>query len=410
MINNRLTVALVFGTTILYGCGGQNQKNSADEKSSGVATELSPGSRNDARWDGPNSPHLMDTYVGGQGYNYQFAELPTNGSLSNRPWSGGYWPTYEGGITNRWALGGASGAERYGYSLLTQSQIESEDLRYLSPAEKFDLLLGRYSFDYTRRERQRTQILRTVPGSSSYDPGYSIPRWEGLCHAWAPATLAFEEPKPITVRTGNGLIIPFGSSDIKALLTYFLHERDASTRFLAKRCNVDLDDLNARYRRGEISRSYYMSQRSACADTNAGAFHIVLANQVGLLNEGFIADVDREAEVWNQAVHRYTSRVVDTREGASSGAAPGTVKEVRVKTRMYYTQEIQYSWEQPTWQPNYYKDYDYWLELSATGEILGGEWASENADRPDFLWKQSTPAFTGDYAMLKRLYDLSIAQ
>lgn len=363
---------------------------------------------NKARWDQRNEPSLMDTLVGGQAYRYKFDTLPLSGTLSKKPWSGDYWPTYKGGITYRWNDRDSWGVERYGYTPSAYQDLVDKDLSFLSPAEKYDLMMGRFDYPLTYEERQRTKIMRTVPGSSEYRPGYKIPYWEGLCHAWAPATIGYQEPNPVTVLSPNGLEIPFGSSDIKALLSHFLHETPAKTQFLGMRCNIDVDELQKKYRNGEISWSYYMQQKKACADTNAGAFHLVLSNQVGLLDEGFIADVTRGAEVWNQAVYAYETQVLEEKQGASWKAAPGTVKEIRVHTRMYYTTEIPHSFERPSGQPTVFKDYNYWLEINKRGEIVGGEWKNSRANRPDFLWKQEIPDFWGDYSYLGDLYYQSI--
>ena len=278
----RLRFSLLFlsGAGLLFGCGAQDTGTYSTEQNVGENAAVSQK----ARWDAPNSPSIMDTYVGGYGYSYMLKDLPMSGKLSQRPWSGGYWPTHEGGITYRWNMPANYPEERYGYDILRRSELQNYDLRALSPSEKFDLLLGRYNFPYTRKERKRTRIMRTVPGNPRYVPGFKIPRWEGLCHAWAPATLSFREPRPVKVKNRDGLVIPFGSSDIKALLTFFLHHREGRTRFLGKRCEFDLDDLTQRYRRGEISRSYYYEQRRACEDTNAGAFHVVLTNQIARAN------------------------------------------------------------------------------------------------------------------------------
>ena len=398
-----ITAGFVASMGILGGCG--NSKLSHN----GIESPRSSSQENikKARWDARNEPSLMDTMVNGQAYLYRFDTLPLEGALSKRPWSGDYWPTYRGGITYRWNDRSSWGVDRYGYAPKPYDDLIGRNLAYLSPAEKFDLYRGRYDYPLTYEERRRTRIMKTVPGSWEYRPGYKIPYWEGLCHAWAPATLGYEEPSPITVTNPDGLEIPFGSSDLKALLTYFLHETGAKTQFLGMRCNIDVDELNRKYRNGEISWSYYMQQKKACSDTNAGSFHLVLTNQVGLLDEGFIADVTRGAEVWNQAIYAYHSEVLEERSGASRNAAPGTVKEIKVYTRMYYTTEIAQSFEKPLGQPTAFKDYYYWLELNAQGEIIGGEWQDSRANRPDFLWKQEVPEFWGDFLSLDELYRMA---
>ncbi len=372
-------------------------------------------------WDSLNNPGQMEDYVTQQRYKTVFSELPLEGKLKKLPWTDDYWATFRGGISYRWNSE-ASDEERVGYNLLTEKEVLAlslEDLKKLSPAEKFDIYLGKFQdslpdnekFPFTRKERHRTKVLKTIPGNPRFDPDYVIPTWEGLCHAWAPATLAFSEPGPIIEESQYGKIqVPFGSSDLKALLTYFLHETESETYFLGARCEFDLADLKKQYINKEISYEYYSEQRNACDDTNAGALHIVLANQIGLLNEGFVGDFTREAEVWNQAVYAFDSKVISKFRGASPGAAPGTVEEYTMKTHVQYTAEIEPTYEKPTFYPNKHATYNYRLEIDRSGRIIGGEYLTEDSDRPDFLWKQHVPRFRGIYKHLAYLYYKSIGQ
>ena len=82
-------------------------------------------------------------------------------------------------------------------------------------------------------------------------------------------------------------------------------------------------------------------ESAECRGINPGAFHIILANKIAIRDEGFIADVTRDLEVWNQAVFGYRSKVISERtSNFSPMAAPNTVKELRVVTVMDYTIEI----------------------------------------------------------------------
>jgi len=362
-------------------------------------------------WDRKNSPRNMgyDYITRTYDYNVKFEELPKTGELSTTPWSGDYWPTFKGGITYRWNQRGTT-QTKAGYKFEKNAELLSlEELKKLSPAEKYDLFLGRTDFPLTTYERNRTNVLKTIPGSSEYNSSFKIPTWEGLCHAWAPATILFENPKAVTVTGANGMEIPFGASDLKALLTYHLHHNNAQTQFLGGRCNVDLAELKRKVQKGEMTQVEYdrIADNGECEDTNAGAFHIVLTNQIALKDAGFIADVTRDLEVWNQAVHGYDTRVLSVKEGASQKAAKGTVKEITVSTKMYYTVEIAHSWlETSAVNSSYVKEYRYTLELNAQGNIIGGEWISE--DRPDFLWNQTLPAWEGFFAPLEEIYNASI--
>jgi hypothetical protein len=162
-------------------------------------------------------------------------------------------------------------------------------------------------------------------------------------------------------------------------------------------------------RKGEIRREKYeaLMATSNCRDTNAGAFHMVLTNQIGLQDEGFIADVTRDLEVWNQAVQGFRSEIVEEINGASENAAPDTVREVVIETEMDYTVEIPHSFEG---RDNYGSIatayYRYRLELDKTGDIIGGEWLTKA--RPDFLWKQDLAEFSGFFKPLEKIYKASV--
>ncbi|MEE2742424.1 MAG: hypothetical protein VYD54_00865, partial [Bdellovibrionota bacterium] len=357
-------------------------------------------------WDEKNKPELFEF-----DYDREFKNLPLNGKLEKLPWSGYYWPTYEGGITFRYNSETEKKHEKYGYDLLTEEDISSVDTKILSPAEKYDLFLGQNSFPLTNYERNRTNIMKIIPGSSSFEEGFKIPTWEGLCHAWAPATLSYDNPNPVTIKAENGKEVSFGSSDVKALLTYHLHyNRSPKTNFLGSRCNLDFKELKKKLDNNEITKEEYTKSVNAkeCKDTNAGAFHIVLANQIAKKKQGFIVDVTRDFEVWNQPVMGYVSQVLGEKQGATEGAAPGTVKEVTVKTWMQYVVEVRQSWERETNKEAYrIMTYDYRLEIDSEGKIIGGEWLTEN--RPDFIWKQETPKFSGYFKDLEKIYKKSVS-
>ena len=76
--------------------------------------------------------------------------------LSNQPWSGDYWATYRGGIGVRYASAETpmSGEFSSNYNLFKEYwplDLDSEELlRVLSPAEKYDLLVGDSDFTLTK--------------------------------------------------------------------------------------------------------------------------------------------------------------------------------------------------------------------------------------------------------------------
>lgn len=358
-----------------------------------------------AAWDNANKPEQFE-------FNYEtkISELPKSGKLSLQPWSGDYWATYKGGISYRWNDKSASKVEKYSYDLIDMDKLTDKEIAKLSPAEKYDLLIGATNYPLTNHERERTGILKTVPGSSEYVQGHKIPTWFGLCHAWAPATIVFNNPSQVEMTAANGKKILFGSSDIKALLTSFVDiDNTTRSKFLGSRCNLDFKKIKEELDSGKITKKQYLDQinSSECKDTNAGAFHIVLTNQIAKMDQGFVVDVTRDAEVWNQAVQGYTSRIKDA-SGISDEAAAGTVREVIVNTDMYYTVEVHPSMtnEIPSSSVRV-ANYKYRLELDKNDKIIGGEWLSFK--RPDFIWKQKAPKFKGFFSELETLYKKSTA-
>ena len=133
-------------------------------------------------------------------------------------------------------------------------RLSLEELKSLSPAEKFDLLNAQYSYPLKKAVAEIASPRRR--------------EWEGMCHGWAAAALNHPEPVPKTVTNKDGLMIPFGSSDIKALLSYYYAyvEDPVSTHQMGRRCD---------------------GKEHCDQDMNAGAFHIVLANKVGREGKGF---------------------------------------------------------------------------------------------------------------------------
>jgi len=367
-------------------------------------------------WDQMNDPELMKI-----DYERNFSQLPLAGELTKKPWNGNYWPTYRGGITYRWNQPPPEAPSeehpRYHFELLNFAELQN--LKALSPAEKYDLYMGQESWPLTTYEKKRTKINMTDPNSDDYDPDLEIPRWEGLCHAWAPAALLYHEPGPVTIVGLSGKKVHFGASDIKALLIYFLHSNrskdQTKTKFLGTRCYLDFKKYEEQLADGEITQEEFdrAINSTSCADINAGAFHMVLTNQIGLLDEGFVADVFRDIEVWNYPVHWFESKIIEETMGASVGAAKGTVKEVRIVTLLKHAYSIEQSWFPMGDLENRYfegvygkKKYEYRVELDKKGNIIGGEWISKN--RPDFVWKQSLPAFRGYFKPLKEIYEKSM--
>lgn len=305
------------------------------------------------RWSPGSDPRIMNATE------TNFNSLPLQADLTNDQtlWANDYWPHRKGLINRRWNT-----PEKLGFDLPSPTRVQiqnmsSEELAELAPSEKFDLLNGHYHYPLKAEVAKR---------ASPKDP-----LWWGVCNGWSPASLHHQEPLPKTLVNPDGIMIPFGSSDIKALLSYYYayDHKVESTNQMGRRCMTGIGP--------------------GCSnDLNAGAFHIVLTNKLGLEKTSFIADVERGRQVWNHAVTKYVTTIVNHNLAAGTAAAKGTVRRVQVKTVMTFVLKItDNSWYPTNGTENHVDEvrhYEYTLELDQAGQILGGEWISRA--RPDFIW------------------------
>ncbi|MGK5084344.1 hypothetical protein WDW37_13690 [Bdellovibrionota bacterium FG-1] len=350
----------------------------------------------------------------GAGFSPRFADLPLQSMVpvEHMPWADTYWPADRGGIAYRWNSKDpafawtdphlrASDAIFHYHSpnKVEAMRMSRYELSQLSPTEKFDLVRGEYDYPLTRQVLKHTGPLRAY--------------WEGICHGWAPASVNHAEPLPSDVVNRDGIVIPFGSADVKAILDYYYGTQNMRVRQMGKRCKVDLTKNP-------------QSTDPDCLDVNAGAFHIVLANSIGRTGRPIVADVSRGNEVWNNPIYSYSSKIVQQTVGAAPGSAKNTVRRVLLETEVRFASDderLPPQWEATVGQEQLeipadgavfniedyatkYRyeavQYKYWLELDGADNIIGGEWAS--ADRPDYIWSKAPMAFEGDFAALNWVY------
>ncbi len=344
------------------------------------------------KFSGPNSPFNFNKVTGSTMIT-ELNQLPAEGKLSDDRlgWSETYWPSNVGGIAYRW---NHPNPQPFKYHLNTLSELKAmtqEQLGQLSPSELYDISQGDYSYSLTKK------VL------SLYSPRDLW--WEGICHGWSPAASNYPEPGQVIVVNKDGVKVPFGSSDVKGLLSlYNAYNYDRSSYAqVGKRCSAsgkvpgEGDDRD----RNPNPPLDAEANTPECVDTNAGAFHIVLTNMIGIHSKSFVADVDRFNDVWNQPVTGYSFSVVGEETVSGADRALGIERKVKVAMKMTYGEELKY------WTPelaatgiqNFVsklpvtgtvhqefrsKDYSYILELDAAGKIVGGEWLSET--RTDFMW------------------------
>ena len=326
-------------------------------------------------WDGWNDPNKMDP-----GFELNFEKLPLSGNLEGEglAWPGYYWANNKGGIAYRWRSSNSQDFKYRSPGLQELLSLDKKKVNELSPAEKYDLFMGRYDYPTVRQVWGQTR------------EGHK--EWYGICHGVSPSSLNHPEPISNTVVNKDGIEITFYASDVKALLAYYYARISESKSVqVGKRCFVA----------GWLP---IFRSSDGCGDVNPGSFHIIMANKLGIQKTGFIADMERYAAVWNHAAVNYSSKVIST-ANAQRGSAYGTVKRVLVESKVKYSASIDPS-DAPVIGSELAKyeqrDYRYWLELDSKGEIVGGEWVS--AQRPDFLWVKEKDSFNGYWSGLEDIY------
>ena len=153
------------------------------------------------RWSATNDPAIMDP-----NFNYNLKQLPVEGKLDNTPWSETYWPSKQGSINLRWNQPSPVG---FGYHSPTRGEVMSmsrDQLARLAPSEKYDIFMGNY--DYPLKQ----EVTGIATPSAKW--------WSGICDGWSLAALQYKEPKAVDMVNPDGVVVPFGASDVKGLMSY----------------------------------------------------------------------------------------------------------------------------------------------------------------------------------------------
>lgn len=491
-----------------------------------IALTTTLNSAHAEQWNVMNNPNGFDVNWHRVNYSSNFNTLPTSGNVPTEqtPWGDSYWPKNRGAFSYRWHEFQESGksqelttADRqrlfFDYKLYSKKELVNmtrEQLSMLSPLEKYSIATGDFNY----------RLVKEYRAKNSADDAY----WEGYCHAWSAASAHYTEPMPVDVEVmidGKRVTVPFGTGDVKALLTANYADLDGwsnlsakfnkfkrvfnkntapkvEIRYVGNMCHktftypvtkvkngvevmtdysdtdgvmdTEIENLARKYQADVLrvygnknpatltmeeknrlmdaqnpllaSQARLNSQDPACSDTNAGAFHIVMANQLGIMKEGFLMDKTRDGEVWNQPVYKFETKQIGEATYPSGNVAPGTVKMVEMETKLYYADDTDYGYT--FWNPSLsilfnaqsfvkpfmdefdkYQDmlikegdldarleypehvlananYRYKLELDRNGRIIGGQWLT--LDRPDDLYFVKKSAFVGDFSELGKIY------
>jgi hypothetical protein len=321
----------------------------------------------------------------------------TSSELKIIPWADSYWPAMKGLIGIRYSDPSFPNSKRFedNFNYITSrpasSIVASANpiaIDQLSPAEKYDLLVGDSNWTLTQFSWAR--------GKNYLNRGYNVPSWVGICHGWAGAahmTVAVSH-KPIIVSSVNHISITFYPSDIKALQSMLWAFASPPARFVGTKCSISRPAKNA------IGRIIEPS----CINNNPATFHLVLTNQLGLNQRSFVMDATYDAEIWNFPMLKYSYRyfnpqTFEPQTNVDQAIVPiakfvnDKFKEFRSADARYivgivmddtYIIEINPNHGPQKVSPRKTIRHFYDLELNAKYEIIGGEWYA-NA-HPDFIW------------------------
>lgn len=322
--------------------------------------------------------------------------------LAETPWSDDYWGIYLGVLGRRYAdddfPASIDWKENHEYVVEKPAAkiVAAGDqaaIDALSPAEKYDLLVGDASFSLTQS--------CWAEGQGYYDDAGSVETWMGICHGWAPASYMLARPRrTVTLKSPTGVLLRFFPADIRALASLLWARAAPPTRFCGTRCE-EKDP-----KRDEGGR--VLSQ--AAFDNNPGTWHLAMVNQIGAGRRAMVMDATFDYEVWNQPVCGYEIHYFNPQTMAfAPSAREGTVARgdfrrdrfanyrgkdykavLGVAMRTRYVVEVsptQAATGSPADDATTLVDYYYDLELDGSGRIIGGEWYLNR--HPDFLW---TPA------------------
>lgn len=340
------------------------------------------------------------------GYELRLSELPLKGGLPDGrvPWADTNWPGVRGTIAWRWndpafanELLDTDEWPPLPYTPPSEAEVRAmprEELAKLSPAEKYDVFMG--FFDYP-----------TV-NNMVEDADPSTEWWAGICGGWSSAALQYPEPSPRDVIGPSGISVPFGSSDIKALMALY-HE----VGYIPAALGVEhLFDLGEVFKEAtELHKELAISVGDECgggecAHPTAAEFHLLLANELGRLGNGFTVDVRADERTYFQPAFAYESTILKEATTTQDGAPARSLRFRTVLTTASDIEDVradQSAGTMPRWEPRLSKGenvvashvYEYEIVVSADSRVLASAWVS--TDRPDSVFMRRVPAGFGGH-------------
>ncbi len=310
------------------------------------------------------------------------------------PWSDSYWPTYRGLIATRYMDSRLPNTKswpthhNFFLSNPPESYLSSGRINQLSPAEKYDILVGDSNWTLTRYMWKK--------GQHSYNQFGFVPAWTGICHGWAAASqvgIPVAENAVTVTDVSGSRSITFTHFDMSALSSYLWSFPAGDDIFVGRRCR----NPNPPRQDGRITQG-------ACFDNNPMTWHLATVNRVGAMGESFTIDVSPGTEVWNYVIDSYQLSYFNPASMEFSGVledaivaledfpqdpfknfrGPQAKYIVGVMMDIFYPGAVAPHGGVPSRKNYEHNRFVYDLELDENFEVVGGEWHS--SESPDFIW------------------------
>jgi hypothetical protein len=361
------------------------------------------------RWDWVNNPDRF----GGE-MSFQLGDLPTTGEATQVPWAPSYVPVYELDANAPDAV-----TEAADLWLPLYDDEGSTTWDDLADSVEACPLFSTVSTDLpSERPVQYWSGLSWLPRDEQEDAG-SDELYLGLCHAWVGASILEPEPRLPVSSTRAGLT----ATDLKSLAVLDYTTISASTS--GSVCSFDVGDdtltidedgfiaepmsyayvgdgltvdedgfiVNPEYHTGgddilSIDEDGFIVD-PGCYDGNAGTFHVLLTNMLGLQGLSFAVDRSPFNALQLAPVVSYQLTVFD---GLDEADLEGLLDDVGWQlldtgaTSYAFVQTMVTYLDPRTDAALPEQAYAYILELDETGAITGGTWAAGNLSAaPDFF-------------------------
>lgn len=318
-----------------------------------------------------------------------------SGFSAHEPWAASYWPIHKGLLGYRYSDPDFPKSKtfmtNYSYYQNHPSEVylAAGQMKMLSPAEKYDLLVGDPNWTLTRANWRK--------GVDDYEQNGVVATWTGICHGWS-AAAHIGTPAPFSAVNATDVTgsysIHFYPHDIKALVSLLWAQNSPATRKVGNRCRQSIPSWDPNGRPTDPS----------CLDTNPMNWHTTLINRIGVQKKTLVMDASAGAEVWNYPIigydyhyfnpstlepsHQLSASLVAVDQFRADRYAATRSPEARFVVGI-----IMDLYHPPLVEPNTgvtktnvwtSKRFIYDLELDQNLRVIGGEWYGK--DRPDFTW------------------------